>query len=38
MRPTTKELLQHPVFDNIRTEREVQAPQKITIDVDENQF
>ena len=37
-RPTTKELLLHPLFDKIRTEKEVIASNKVVIDVDENEF
>ena len=37
-RPTTKELLSHRLFDDIRTENEDQSICKIIIDVDENEF
>ena len=37
-RPTTKELLQHHVFDDMRTKTELQSRSKIVIDVDENEY
>ena len=37
-RPTTKELIQHPIFDKIRTSKEVSASNSVVIDVDENEL
>ena len=37
-RPTTKELLQHHVFDEVRTKKEIISAVKIVIDVDENEL
>ena len=37
-RPTTTELLQHHVFDDMRTKTELQSRSKIVIDVDENEY
>jgi hypothetical protein len=37
-RPTAKELLKHKVFDSIRTDVEISAPNKILIDIDMNEL
>jgi hypothetical protein len=35
MRPSAKELLKHPIFDDVRIiENELQADHKITIEID----
>ena len=35
-RPTAKELMKHPVFNNIRNKYEVLAPHKVVVDIDQN--
>ena len=38
-RPTARELLQHPVFNKLYDPRhDIQAPYKIYIDIDENEY
>ena len=36
-RPTTKELLKHPIFNSIRTDIEIRSEHKVVVDLDENE-
>ena len=37
-RPTTKELIKHPVFDKIRTDSKYYPEHKVVVDIDCNEF